>query len=62
MTAAKTIAGLIPTMMSVGLVSENLKAVNSKKQLKTDDMVKLGVKNIVGVSLIGTTAALASLV
>jgi len=45
-------------MMGVGLVSDNLKTVSSKKKLKTKDMVNMGVKNIVGVSLIGATAGL----
>jgi len=58
MTAAGNVAGLIPTMMGVGLVSDNLKTVSSKKKLKTKDMVNMGVKNIVGVSLIGATAGL----
>ena len=62
MTAAGTIAGLAPTMMGVALVSDNLKTINSKKPMKTKDMVNMGVKNIVGVSMIGPTAALASLV
>ena len=47
----KTIAGLIPTMQSIALVNENLKQVN-KKKTTTKDLVSLGTKNIVGVSLI----------
>ena len=48
---AKDIAGLIPTMQSIALVSENIK-VSRKKKITTGDMVGLGMKNIVGVSLI----------
>ena len=62
MTAAGSIAGLAPTMMGIALVGDNMKTINSKKNMKTTDMVNMGVKNIVGVSLIGPTAALASLV
>ena len=62
MTAAGSIAGLAPTMMGIALVGDNMKTINSKKKMKTTDMVNMGVKNIVGVSLIGPTAALASLV
>ena len=58
MTATGSVAGLIPTMMGVALVSDNLKTVSSKKPMKTKDIVKMGVKNIVGVSLIGATAGL----
>ena len=62
MTAAGTIAGLAPTMMGVALAGDNMKTINSKKPMKTKDMINMGVKNIVGVSMIGPTAALASLV
>jgi len=62
MTAAGTIAGLAPTMMGVALVSDNLKTINSKKKMNTKDMINMGVKNIVGVSMIGPVAGLASLV
>ena len=50
--SVKDIAGLIPTMSSVALVSDNLKTVSKKKPLKTKDMVNMGVKNIVGVEMI----------
>lgn len=46
----KQIANLIPMAHGVALVRENLKA--SKKEVKPKDMMKLGVKNIIGVSLI----------
>lgn len=50
----KTIAGLIPTMQSVALVGENLKETKKKKP----NLVKMGVNNIVGISLIGATSKL----
>jgi hypothetical protein len=46
----KNITNLIPTLMAVRLVNENL----PKKKPK---LVKQGVKNIVGLSLIGATAS-----
>ncbi len=46
------ITGLIPTMMAVGLVNENV------KNLKKPKLVKMGVQNIVGLSLIKATASL----
>jgi len=53
----KTIAGLIPTMQSVALVSHNLKVVKKKKK-STEDMVELGVGNIVGMEMIKLNAGL----
>ena len=53
----KVIAGMIPTMQSLALVSHNLKVVKKKKQT-TKDMVELGVGNIVGVSMIKINADL----
>ena len=55
----KVIAGMIPTMQSLALVSHNLKVVKKKKQT-TKDMVELGVGNIVGVSMIKINADLIS--
>jgi len=52
---AKDIAGLIPTMQSIALVSENVR-VAKKKKVKTKDMMELGMKNIVGTSLIKVNA------
>jgi hypothetical protein len=43
---------LVPTLMAVKLVKENLKPKKGKS-----DLVKKGVKNIVGLSLIGATAS-----
>ena len=53
----KVIAGMIPTMQSLALVSHSLKVVKKKKQT-TKDMVELGVGNIVGVSMIKINADL----
>jgi hypothetical protein len=50
----KNITKLIPTLMAVRLVQENL----PKK--KKPRLVKQGVKNIVGLSLIGMTASMLS--
>lgn len=47
----KQIANLIPTMQALALVTENAKVAKKKKKT-TGDMVALGMKNLVGVSLI----------
>lgn len=47
----QSIAKLIPTLQSIALVSENLK-LTKKKKVKTKDMIGIGTKNIVGISLI----------
>jgi hypothetical protein len=52
----KNITKLIPTLMAVRLVQENL----PKKKEKKEKIVKQGVKNIVGLSLIGMTASMLS--
>ena len=54
---AKNIAGLIPTMQSIALVSENVR-VAKKKKVSTKDMVGLGMTNIVGTSMIKINADL----
>jgi len=46
----KTIAALIPTIQAATLVNENVKA--TKKKSKTGDIIGLGMKNIVGISVI----------
>ena len=51
------IAGMIPTMQSLALVSHNLKVVKKKKKT-TKDMVELGVGNIVGTSMIKISAGM----
>ena len=57
MSAVKNIASIIPISMSVGLIGENLKQLN-KKKTTSKDMVKLGVTNVVGLSLIGASNSL----
>ena len=47
----QSIAKLIPTLQSIALVNENLK-LTKKKKVKTKDMIEIGTKNIVGISLI----------
>lgn len=49
--AYKAIMGLVPTLHATSLVGENLKVVK-KKKVETGDLMKLGVKNIVGIELI----------
>ena len=52
--ASKAIIGIVPTVMSAGLVKHNLDYIKSKKKKKS--LFGLGVTNIVGVSLISATA------
>jgi hypothetical protein len=47
----KNIMRIVPIIQSASLVGDNLKFVNKKKK-KSEDFVKMGVKNVVGVSLI----------
>jgi hypothetical protein len=54
----KDIANLIPMTMSLALVADNVKTVTKKKPMKTKDMLGMGMKNIIGVSLIQSTAQL----
>jgi len=51
----KTIAGMIPTIQAASLVSHNLKDVKKKKKT-SGDMIGMGMKNIVGISLIKAEA------
>lgn len=55
----KSIMGVIPSIQATSLVSENLKALD-KKKVNTKDILGLGIKNIVGTSLIKTEADLIS--
>lgn len=52
MTADKALLGLVPTLQAVALLKGNIKALKKKKK----NLVKLGVENIVGTSLIKTQA------
>jgi len=54
-----TVANTIPTIQAVGLVSHNIKK-SKKKNINTKDILSLGVTNIVGTSLIRSTAGMAS--
>ncbi len=47
----KDIAGLVPTVHAAALLQENVK-IAKKKDKKAGDLVGLGLKNIVGTSLI----------
>lgn len=49
--AIKSIMGLIPTIQAAALVSENVR-VAGKKEVKSKDLIGLGVKNIVGIEII----------
>lgn len=55
----KEIMKIIPTIQSASLVKHNLKALD-KKKTKTKDIVDLGVKNVVGTSMIKINADLIS--
>lgn len=52
--ATKAIAGIIPTVMAAGLVKHNLDYIKSKKKKKS--LVGLGVDNMVGSTMIASTA------
>ena len=54
----KSIMGVIPSIQATSLVSENLKVATKKKSTK--EILGLGIKNIVGTSLIKTEADLIS--
>jgi len=51
MTTAKEILRLVPTIQSIQLAGENLKLAK-KKNKKSGDFVKTGMKNIIGIQLI----------
>jgi len=53
----KNIMNLIPTIQSASLVGHNIKKLE-KKEIKTKDIIDLGVTNIVGTSLIKAEADL----
>ena len=52
--AAHTIAGLVPTVMTAGLVAHNIDYIRRKKKKKS--LLGLGVDNMVGTAMIGATA------
>lgn len=51
--AAKAVTGIVPVAMGAGLIGHNLSYLRKKKK---KSLLKLGVENVVGVSLIGATA------
>ena len=53
----KNIAQLIPTLQAAALVGENIKLAK-KKNKTSKDMIGMGTKNIVGISLIKVNADL----
>ena len=64
MSTAKTILGIVPGLQATALVAANipdnfdLKPSKKKQKNGTKKMVGLGVKNIVGIGLIGATASM----
>ena len=54
---ATPVGDLIPMGMSLGLVGHNI-GVAKKKKVSTKDILSLGVTNIVGTSLIRSTAGI----
>ena len=57
MTQVKSILNLGLAAQSLALVGENVKLVK-KKKVKTKDIVKTGVTNIVGISLLRSQAGI----
>ncbi len=55
--AITQIMNLIPTIQAVALVNENVKTVK-KKKIKSKSLVKLGIKNIVGIEFIKLESSL----
>jgi len=63
MNTAKSIAGVIPGVMSLGLVGESVKMLPKKKEIKkgktnSKKIVKGAVQTIIGIPLIGATAGM----
>lgn len=53
----KALLGIVPAIQSASLLNENVKVLKKKKQ-SVKDITGLGVKNIVGTSLIKVNANL----
>ena len=49
--SVKDLMNVIPMIQSASLVGENIKVLN-KKKIGSKDIVSLGIKNVVGTSLI----------
>lgn len=63
MSTAKSVAGIVPGVMSVGLLGESLKMLPTKKELEEGKMkpkkiVKSFTTMVIGVPLIGATASM----
>jgi hypothetical protein len=52
----KDILKLIPVIQSASVLKDNIEFTEKKRASKTSDFVKQGVKNLVGISLIKSTA------
>jgi hypothetical protein len=51
------IAGIVPGVMAIGLVGENLGNMKRKGK-KKKNMVQMGMTNMVGMGMIGATAGM----
>jgi len=62
MSTAKSVAGIVPGVMSLGLVGESMKMLPTKKSMKKKPSPKKLIKGFVtiavGVPLIGATAGM----
>lgn len=65
MSTAKSILGIVPGLQATALVGENLKLFKPAKKTKLkgkkmpkNDFMKTGVKNIVGIGLIGASSSM----
>ena len=52
----KSITGVIPGLQATALAMDNVKFMDLKKKSSTKKVVKQGVKNLVGISLLKPTA------
>jgi len=63
MSTAKSVAGIVPGVMSIGLLGESLKMLPSEKDMKKGKispkkMIKGATTMLVGIPLIGATAGM----
>jgi len=62
MTLTKSVLSIVPGLQATALVAENIKPLmkknfmKGKSKISTKKIVKLGVKNLIGISLIKPTA------
>lgn len=62
MSTTKSILGIVPGLQATALVGENLKLFNVKKtklkskKMPKNEFVKTGVKNLIGIGMIGATS------